>query len=67
MFVAQTVTYAPETRGRLIVVKKVPARVSPETGEQLFPPETVARLQQTVRGNRAPIKVLQTPVFEFAA
>ncbi len=66
-FVEQTVTYILEAGGKLIVVENVPARVSPETGEQVFSPETVARLQQTAWGNRAPTKVLETPVFEFAA
>jgi len=67
LFVEQTVTYILETGGKLIVVENVPARVSPETGEHLFSPETVVRLQQTVWENQRPIKALETPVFEFAA
>lgn len=66
-FVAQTVTHILETKCRMIVVKNVPARVSPETGEQSFSPETVARLQQTAWGNRTPTKVLETPVFKLSA
>ncbi len=66
-FVNQSVTYVLEVEGRLLVIENVPARVSPETGEQLFAPETVERLQQTAWTEKTPARVLQTPVFEFAA
>ena len=42
------ITYTLEVNGQLIVVENVPARVNVETGEQLFSPETVERLQQMV-------------------
>ncbi len=51
--VSQNVIYVLETEGWLYVIKSVPAQVSTETGKQLFSPETV--------------RVLKTPVFEFAA
>jgi hypothetical protein len=38
-----------------------------ETGERLFAPETVERLQQTVWEQRKPQRVIETPVFEFAS
>jgi hypothetical protein len=44
----------------------VPARISPETGEQFFSPETVQRLQSFIFQKQEPKKVVQTPVFEFA-
>ena len=66
-FVEQNVTYVLEAEGKLFVVENVPARVSEETGEQLFSPETVERLQQMVWAKQKPVRVLETPVYEFAA
>ena len=66
-FIQQNVTYVLELEGQLLVIENVPARVSPETGEQLFSPETVGRLQETVWVKKKPTRVLETPVFEFAA
>ena len=66
-FEEQKVTYMLEMDGRFIIIENVPARVSLETGERLFSPETVERLQQTVWGHKKPNRIIQTPVFEFAA
>jgi YgiT-type zinc finger domain-containing protein len=65
--VEQLVTYTIERGGELVIVEHVPARVNLETGERLFSPETVRRLQQIVWERRAPTRTIQTPVFEFAA
>ena len=65
-FIEQKVTYAIELDGKFIIVENVPARVCVETGERLFAPETVERLQRTVWESRKPLWVLETPVFEFA-
>ena len=65
--VEQRVTYTLEKDGRFIIVENVPARVCVETGEQLFSPETVERLQQMIWENEKPKKVIETPVYEFAA
>jgi len=43
------VTYTLDMNGQLIVVENVPARVNVETGEQLFSPDTVKRLQKMIR------------------
>jgi YgiT-type zinc finger domain-containing protein len=59
------VTYTQELAGRLIVIENVPARVCRETGETLFSPETVDRLQAIIRAQVAPVRVLETPVYEF--
>jgi len=64
--VDQRVTYSLEIDGKFIVIENVPARVCKETGEQYFSPETVERLQQTVWGQKKPVRVIETPVFEFA-
>lgn len=66
-FVAQNITYVLELEGRLLVIENVPARVSEETEEQLFSPETVECLQQTAWAEKNPVRVLETPVCEFAA
>ena len=60
-------TYAIELDGKFIIVENVPARVCLETGERFFAPETVERLQQTVWEGRRPQRVIETPVFEYAA
>lgn len=64
--VEQLVTYVLEWNGKVIIIANVPARVYLETGERLFPPETVESLQQTVWEQRKPNCFVETPVFEFA-
>jgi YgiT-type zinc finger domain-containing protein len=65
--VEQKVTYMLEKDGKFIIVENVPARVCIETGEQFFSPETVERLQQMIWEGEKPKKVIETPVYEFAA
>ncbi|MCB0201284.1 MAG: YgiT-type zinc finger protein [Anaerolineae bacterium] len=65
-FVDETVTYVLEDDGRIIVVENVPARICVETGERLYSPETVERLQHVIWEQREPVRTLQTPVYEFA-
>ena len=65
-FVEQKVTYVLEQQGRVVIVEHVPARVCVETGERLFAPDIVERLQQIVWEQRKPTRVVETPVFEFA-
>ncbi len=64
--VERKVTYTLEVNGQLIVINNVPARVNVETGEQLFSPDTVERLQRTVWERSKPKRVIQVPVYEFA-
>ena len=63
--VNRKVTYTLTLNGNLIVIENVPARVNLETGEQLFSPETVERLQQMAREPREPSRVMQVPVYDF--
>lgn len=63
----QLVTYTLELDGMFLLIEHVPARVDPETGERFFAPETVERLQQLVWEQKRPTRVIETPVFEFAA
>lgn len=64
--VERRVTYTLEVEGKLVVVENVPARVNTETGEQLFSPETVARLQKLVWERKPPSRLIQVPVYEFS-
>jgi len=61
------VTYTLELDGRLYVIQHVPARVNVETGERLFSPVTVERIQQIVWERRSPTRTIETAVYEFAA
>lgn len=67
ILVERKVTYALEMNGKFFVIENVPARVCEETGEQFFSPETVERLQQIVREQHEPKRIIETPVYEFAA
>ena len=60
------VTYTLEMDGRFFLVENVPARVNLDTGEQLFAPQTVERLQQIVHGDEEPVRTVETPVYQFA-
>ncbi len=64
-FVEKEVTYTLEVQGRFIIIEHVPARVSPQTGERFFSPDTVEQLQTIVWDEKAPSRVIETPVFEF--
>lgn len=65
--VERLVTYTVEIDGRVIIVENVPARVDEETGERYFSPSTVERLQEIMWSEQPPDRVVETPVFEFAA
>ena len=62
----QGVTYRIELQDKLVVVENVPAKVCIQCGERLYSAEIVERLQQTVWEQKAPSKVLSTPVFDFS-
>jgi hypothetical protein len=64
-FIEQKVTYTLLKDGKFYIIENVPARVSVETGEQLFSAETVEKLQHLIPRKR-PVRVIQTPVYEFA-
>ena len=64
--VERKVTYTVEISGKFIVIENVPARVSLETGEQFFSPQTVERLQHMSWEQRKPTRVIEVPAYEFA-
>lgn len=65
--VEQIVTHTPLKDGKFYIIEYVPARVDVDTGEQYFAPQTVERLQQIVWEERKPARLVETPVYEFAA
>lgn len=65
--VEQFITYTLFKDGKFFIIENVPARVNVETGEQLFAPEMVERLQSIIRGHKRPARMVETPVFEVAA
>ena len=66
-FVEERVTYTLQVGDKLVLVENVPARVCRQTGERLFSPEVVERLQEIVWDQRRPVRIVETPVFEFPA
>jgi len=60
------VTYTLMHSGKFCIIEHVPARVCQETGEQLFSPETVERIQALIKGGKNPDRVVETPVYEYA-
>ncbi|RRR69667.1 MAG: hypothetical protein EI684_15030 [Candidatus Viridilinea halotolerans] len=63
----QQVTYILDLGTEIIVIEHVPARVNVETGERLFAPETVAKIQRMLQSRQTPARVISAPVFDFAA
>ncbi len=49
-FADELIMFTAQVDGRLVVVENVPARVCVETGEQLFSPATVERIQELLWG-----------------
>ena len=61
----QRVTFTVELDDRLVVVENVPAKVCGQCGERLFSPDTVEKLQKTAWERNNPVRVIETPVFDF--
>ena len=66
IFIPKKITYTIEVEGKLMVIEHVPARVSVETGEQLFSADTVERIQQLISSKQKPTRHMEVPVFDFA-
>ncbi|MCY7333671.1 MAG: YgiT-type zinc finger protein [Pseudanabaena sp. CAN_BIN31] len=65
--VEKRVTYSLELNGKFFLIENVPARVNEETGEQYFSPSTMMFLQQIILDGQEPQRVIQTPVYSYAA
>ena len=59
------VTYTLEHAGKFYIIEHVPARVCRETGEQYFAPETVEHIQFLIKGRKKPVRIVETPVYEY--
>ncbi|MEI7870010.1 MAG: YgiT-type zinc finger protein [Candidatus Methylumidiphilus sp.] len=66
-FEDRNINYAVEVDGQLYLIEHVPARVCLETGEQLFSPETIERIQDIIEQRPIPSRIVETPVYDFAA
>jgi hypothetical protein len=64
-FIHTLVTYTIEIEGKFYIFENVPARVSQDTGERLFSPEIVEKIQQIILQNDPPQRFIETPVYEF--
>ncbi|MCU0553138.1 MAG: hypothetical protein MUC48_27735 [Leptolyngbya sp. Prado105] len=60
------VTYTLQLDGQVFLLENVPARVNEESGEQLFAPSTVERLQQMILSQEAPDHFAKVPVYNYA-
>ncbi|MFL7891303.1 MAG: hypothetical protein ACK2UM_17975 [Anaerolineales bacterium] len=67
LLIEKTVNYVLEDDGQLFIFEKVPARVNPETGEQLLSPKTFQRLKEMIKEHKKPTRIIETPVYEFPA
>ena len=60
------VTYTLEYNNKFYIIENVPARVCEETGEQYFSPSTVEHVQDLIDEKQKPIRVVETPVYDFS-
>jgi len=67
LFEERLINYTVEVNGQLYLIEHVPAKVCLETGEQLFSPETVERIQDIIERHPSPSRIVETPVYDFAA
>lgn len=63
--VNKKVTYTLLEDDKFYIIEGVPARVNLDTGEELFAPDTVERLQQIIWQQPEPVRQISTPVYEF--
>ena len=59
------IRYSLSVGDKLVIVENVPASVCERCGETTLRPEVVERLQETIWQGRTPVRVLETPVYEF--
>jgi len=65
-YVDSLVTYTLEHGGKFYIIEQVPARVCRETGEPFFAPETVERIHRLIKDHGEPVRLMQTPVYQYA-
>lgn len=60
------VTYTLKHKGKFYIIEHVPARVCKETGEEYFSPETVEHIQDIIKERKKPIRIIETPVYNYS-
>ncbi|WP_420644440.1 hypothetical protein [Candidatus Leptofilum sp.] len=65
--VEKKATYTLLKDDKFYIIEDVPARVNIETGEQLFSPETVEKLQKLIWEQKKPLRQITTSVYQFAS
>jgi len=60
------IRYSLALEDKFVVVEHVPAAVCDHCGETTLTPEVVERLQETIWESRTPLRLIETPVYEFA-
>jgi len=60
------VTYTVEHGGQFYIIEQVPARVCKEIGEQFFTPEVAEHIQELIKSQKEPDKIINTPVYKYA-
>ena len=60
------VSYSLFYEGHWVIVENVPANICQQCGERLFAPEVVEELQNVIWSKKAPVKKIETPVFDLA-
>ncbi len=60
------VTYTLKHQGKFYVIEHVPAHVCKETGVEYFAPETVEHIQDLIKEQKKPVRILETPVYDYA-
>ena len=59
------VTYTLSFEDKIYIIENVPARVSKETGEQFFAPETIEHIHAIIKDKKKPDKIIEDPVYEY--
>ena len=59
------VDYTLKYQGKFYIIEHVPARVCQETGEEYFSPETVEHIQGIIKEQRKPVRIIETPVYNY--
>ena len=66
IMIKDRVTYTIKFLDKFYIFENVPARVCQDSGEKYFSPETVERIQKSIKENRVPDKTIETPVYNYA-
>ncbi len=66
-YVEKNVTYTIFYGGRFHIIEGVPAKECSKCGDRVYAPETVEKIQQAIWNLKKPVRVVESPVIEFAS